>query len=304
MSGKIAGNVAGLARVRDEELAGEPAGRASGAGARALMESIVAEPRLPMGDVVAVRRRRRPLKLIVLGAVAAGLAVVLSLVLPLGGPVSVYANAAVTLRTGDDFIDVVITDPEAEAATFTEAFKAVGIDAEVRKIPVAPQFAGMLFGPATPGEFPLGTGVSVHTAESCASVWCGTISMSTRYKGRVFFGIGRPAAPGERYAAVSPLGVPEAVPEGLDVRGRPVGEVRAELERRGLKAEYVVLWLQADGSGTGYGVDAPYVKDDWTVEHVMQIASDTVRLDVKVGPGVPWESLPRTSPRPDPWWEE
>ncbi|NUP83782.1 MAG: hypothetical protein HOV96_40275 [Nonomuraea sp.] len=304
----MSGDIAGLARVRDEELAGEAVGRASGAGARALMTSITAEPRVVTGRPESVRRgvRSRPFKLLGLGVVVAGLAVVLSVALPIGGPVTQYANAAVTLRTGDDFVNVVVTDPEAEAATFTEAFRAVGIDAEVRKIPVAPQFAGMLFGPATPGDFPSGTGVSIRTAESCASVWCGTISMPTGYKGRIIFGIGRPAEPGERYAASSPVGVvPLPAPEGLDVRGRPAGEVRAELERRGLKTEYVVMWLEDDGSGTGYGVDAQYVKDDWTVEHVVQVASDAVRVDVKAGPGVPWESLPRTSERrPIPWWEE
>ncbi|MFI9592433.1 hypothetical protein [Nonomuraea sp. NPDC052265] len=294
--------IADLARLSDEELAGEPMGQASGAGARALMRSIMSEERVPVRSP----RRRAPRRTFVLGAVAAGLAAVLAVTLPIVGPATEYANAAVTLKTGDDFIDVTITDPEADAATFTEAFKAVGLDAQVRKIPVAPQYAGKLFGPATPGNFPPGTGVTVRTVETCASAWCGTVSMPTGYKGRIVFGIGRPAEPGERYAAIAPMGVPEEAPDGLDVRDRSVGEVRAELARRGLKVEYVVMWLKDDGSGTGYGVDAQYVKDEWTAEYALRIASDTVKLHVKAGPEVPPDSLPRSrpAPMPSPWWKE
>ncbi|MFI6175765.1 hypothetical protein ACIA8R_09545 [Nonomuraea sp. NPDC051191] len=300
-------NIADLARVGDEELAGEPVGQASGAGARALMRSIMSEERVPEERVPVRRARRRALRrTFVLGAVAAGLAAVLAVTLPIAGPATEYANAAVTLKTGDDFIDVAITDPEADSAAFAEAFKAVGLDAQVRKIPVASQYAGMLFGPATPGSFPPGTGVIVTKAGTCASVWCGTVSMPTGYKGRIVFGIGRPAAPGERYAVIAPPGVPEPVPDGLEVRGKSVGEIRAELARRGLKIEYVVMWMKADGTGRGYGVDAQYVKDDWTADRVMLIASDTVQLNVKAGPEVPRDSLPRSrpAPMPSPWWIE
>ena len=66
---------------------------------------------------------------------AVALAAALIVWVPVGGPVTEYANAAVTLRTGEDFITVTITDPEAEAETFAEAFRAVGLNAEVKKVP-------------------------------------------------------------------------------------------------------------------------------------------------------------------------
>ncbi|RSN07476.1 hypothetical protein DMB42_22765 [Nonomuraea sp. WAC 01424] len=292
-------NIADLARVRDDVLAGEPVGRASGAGARALMESITAEERGPVRSP----RRRAPRRMFLLGVVAAGLAAVLAVMLPLGGPATEYANAAVTLKTGDDFIDVVITDPEADAAIYTEAFRAVGLDATVQKIPVAPEYAGMLFGPATPGEFPSGTGVTVRGGETCASVWCGTVSMPTGYKGKVIFGIGRPARPGERYAARAPstIGVAADGVAGVKLTGKPVSHAKAELSRRGLKIEYVALWMKPDGSGGGYDVASEHVKDDWIVDSAIKVASDTVRMDVVVPADVPMDSLPRAARPPSGW---
>ncbi|MER6577463.1 hypothetical protein [Nonomuraea sp. NPDC001023] len=300
-------NIADLARVRDEELAGVPAGQASGAGARALMKSITSEPvtsePVTAGEPESVARRRGPRKVFLLGLVAAGLAAVLAVTLPIFGPVTEYANAAVTVKTGDDFIDVVITDPEAEAAAYTEAFRAVGLDATVKKIPVAPEYAGMLFGPATPGNFPPGTGVTVRGAESCASVWCGTISMPTGYQGKIVIGIGRPAAPGERYAAMAPstVGLAADGVAGVKLVGKPVSHARAELSRRGLKIEYVVMWSNPDGSGSGYDVAAEHVKDDWIVDSVMKVASDTVRVDAVASADVPKDSLPRADRPQDGW---
>ncbi|MFI7418810.1 hypothetical protein [Nonomuraea sp. NPDC049684] len=302
-------NIADLARVRDEELAGVPAGQASGAGARALMQSVTSEPVTSeqigaeeRASVVRLRRRG-PRKLFLLGAVAAGLAAVLAVTLPFFGPVTEYANAAVTVKTGDDFVDVVITDPEAEAAAYTEAFRAVGLDATVKKIPVAPEYAGMLFGPATPGSFPPGTGVTVRSVDSCPSAWCGTISMPTGYRGKLIIGIGRPAQPGERYAAGAPstVGVSADGVAGVKLVGKSVSDARAELSRRGLKIEYVVMWTKPDGSGSGYEVAAEHVEDDWIVESAIKVASDTVEVSVVAPADVPKDSLPRADRPQDSW---
>ncbi|MFI7610042.1 hypothetical protein ACIBP6_02245 [Nonomuraea terrae] len=295
-------NIADLARVRDEDLAGEPVGQASGAGARALMESIKEEAREP------VRRRVRARRSAGLGVVAAALAAALVVWSPFGGPATEYANAAVSLKSGDDFIEVVINDPEAEAEEFTEAFRAVGLDAEVRKAPVAPGDVGRLVGPITDGDFPPGTGVTVSTRmDGCASAWCGKVSMPVGFTGKVVFGIGRPAAPGERYAG--PVQVefdPDGgVLAGYKPRGKPVARVRADMERAGMKIDYVVMWLKPDGSGHGYHVEPQHVGDDWTVENVNRTASDAVTLDILAPDDVPADSLPQISPPPRPeWWKD
>ncbi|GAA4911710.1 hypothetical protein HD597_012194 [Nonomuraea thailandensis] len=305
-------NIADLARVRDEDLAGEPAGQASGEGARALMESITATGREPAG-----RRRVPPRRSVArsvargvgLGVVAAGLAAALVVWTPLGGPATEYANAAVSLRTGEDFVEVRINDPEADAATFTEAFRAVGLDAEVRKAPVAPQDVGKLVGPYTEGKFPPGTGITIHTyQEGCRSAWCGRVSMPVGLTGKVVFGIGRPAAPGELWSTPvqADFYADGGVVGGYDPRGRPVGQVRDTYERAGIeKISYVVMWVDPDGSGSGYDVDVAHVKDDWPVETAWRIASDAVAVHVAAPADVPKDSLPKIDgPRRSPWWKD
>ncbi|MFC4122623.1 hypothetical protein [Nonomuraea zeae] len=302
-------NIADLARVRDEDLAGDPVGQPSGAGARALMESIMAEEPPPARRPAGLTLRRG----LGLGALAAGLAAALIVAVPIVGPVTEYANAAVSVKSGADFIDVVINDPEAEAEAFTEAFRAVGLDAEVKKVPVDPHHAGELIGPATPGEFPPGAGVTISYSGDCASAWCGKITMPVRYTGKIIFGIGRPAEPGERYARsvqlipMPPPGTPDAFEgnQGYDGYHRPVSEVRAEMERRGMRISYVLAWFQPDGSGNGYRVDAARIKDDWLIESGRQVASDAVELTVAAPAEVPADSVPRAElPLPRGWWED
>ncbi|GAA3552086.1 hypothetical protein GCM10022419_035490 [Nonomuraea rosea] len=301
-------NIADLARVRDEDLAGDPVGQPSGAGARALMDSIMREEPPPARRAGRLTLRRG----LGLGALTAGLAAALVVGVPFVTPVTEYANAAVSVKSGEDFIDVVINDPEADAATFTEAFRAVGFDAEVKKVPVAPHQVGELIGPATTGQFPPGTGMTVSYAEHCASAWCGKVSMPVHYTGKIIFGIGRLAAPGERYAKsvqlipTPPPGTPDAVEgvEGFDGYRKPVSEARAEMERRGMKITYVLGWFAPDGSGSGYQVDAGQIKDDWLVESGRMVASDAVMLTVAAPADVPQDSVPRADvPPPQGWWE-
>ncbi|MEV1168189.1 hypothetical protein [Nonomuraea sp. NPDC049784] len=295
-------NIADLARVRDEQLAGDPVGQASGAGARALMESIMAEERVP-----ARRRAPRRGRWLALGAVTVAAAAVLVVGVPFGGPVTEYANAAVSVKAGDGYLEVAINDPEAEAEEFTKAFRAVGLDAEVKKAPVAPEDVGELVGPIMDGTFPPGMGVTTTWVENCASAWCGKVSIPVHFAGKVIFGIGRPAAPGEPYATAGQVSPPtDGEPDdGYRAHGKRVSEVRADMERLGLKISYVVMWLNPDGRGEGYHVEDAYIKDDWIVEDVRKTASDAVQVHVEAGPGVPLKSLPQASPLLAPeWWKD
>ncbi|MEZ7129176.1 hypothetical protein ACBR40_27910 [Nonomuraea sp. AD125B] len=306
-------NIADLARVRDEDLDGEPAGQASGAGARALMESIMETEREPVRSGrgrgrgrVAVRRG------LGLGLVAAGLAAALVVWTPFGGPATEYANAAVSLRAGDDgrtggeIIEVEINDPAADVGKFAEAFRAIGLDVDVRKAPVAPEDVGKLIGPAlVEGTYPKGGGIMISTREDgCRSVWCGKVSIPVGVTGRLVVGIGRPAAPGELYATPVQIDVaPGAgVIKGYRPRGKPVARVSADLKAAGMKVGYVVMWDNPDGTGGGYAVDPAHVKDEWLVEDVERIASDAVTVSVTAPAGLPKDSLPMIDPPASDWW--
>ncbi|WP_283139645.1 hypothetical protein [Rhizohabitans arisaemae] len=274
-------NIADLARVRDEDVARDPAGQVSGAGARALMESIMSEAREP----AAVPRRRSVVRRrLTLGAFAVALttALVVGFGWPRFGSVTEYANAAVSLKRTDDHLTVVVNDPNADTTTFVEAFRAVGLDAVVDRIPVPPQLVGKMFGPDLVGELPPGTGVSYRPEGPCGSAWCGEVTFSKGYTGKISLSIGREAAPGEPYARVSTVNetVDTSTVDGYPVRGKTVAEVRPELERRGLKIQYVLVQGNPDGTGVGTPVGPERIEDGHRVMMTRPYSSDTVVLHV------------------------
>ncbi|MEV0351593.1 hypothetical protein AB0H88_37975 [Nonomuraea sp. NPDC050680] len=274
-------NIADLARVRNEDVARDPAGQASGAGARALMDSIMSEEREP------ARRPRWHLPVrrgLALGAVAAGLAaaLVIGVGLPQGGPVTEYANAAVSLKMTDDYLTIAVNDPAADAAAFVEAFRAVGLDATVAKIPVPPQMVGKMFGPDLDGKFPPGTGVTYKPQRTCGAAWCGEVIFPAGFTGKISVSIGREAAPGEPYVGVSTVNetIDTTAVDGYRVIGKTVAEVRAELARRGLKVRYVLMRTNPDGSGVGTPVSSDRIGDDYIVSQAVPYSSDSVTLFV------------------------
>ncbi|WP_433224682.1 hypothetical protein [Microtetraspora malaysiensis] len=279
-------NLANLARLRDEDLAGQ----ASTAQARALMESIVSEERAP-ARVAPARRTRRALAL---GAVAVGLGVALAIGvgLPGNGPAARYANAAVSIERATDYFSVTVTDPAAAPGRFEEAFRAVGLNVTVKVIPVPPHEVGRLIGPVVPEGFRGPGSIGVQYVAPCAAAFCGKVWLPAHYSGRVVIGIGRAAAPGEPYAddIVDPP-TAEAL-DGYRSHGRTVAEVRDELRRRGLKVGYRLYWTIPDGGFFDQGVTADRIEDGWVVEGSRHSSSDTV--DLYVVPG------PEAGPAPDP----
>ncbi|MFC5822442.1 hypothetical protein [Nonomuraea insulae] len=291
-------NLTDLAHVRDEDLAGE----ASAPEARTLMHAIMSQGREP---VAAARPRPKVRRRLVVGfaslVTATAVAVGTGLV---GGPVTSYANAAVSIEKADDYFSVSITDPTADRHRFEEAFRAVGLNVTVKVIPAAPSDVGKLVGPIVPGGFKWHGSIGTQGITPCSSVFCAKVWMPADFPGRVVFGIGRPAKPGEPYAdngLVDPNG--EEALSGYASHGRTVAEVRAELNRRELKAGYRLLWMYKDDSDGGiswFDEAAPgsRVEDDWIVASTRFHSSDTV--DLYVTPGK--DAGPAPSPHPEPQW--
>ncbi|MGI5487165.1 hypothetical protein [Microtetraspora malaysiensis] len=279
-------NLTNLARLRDEDLAGQ----ASTAPARALMESIVSEERAP-ARVAPARRKRRALAL---GAVAVGLGVAVAIGVGLpGGPATRYANAAVTIERAPDYFSVTVTDPAADPGRFEEAFRAVGLNVTVKTIPVPPDEVGQLIGPFVPEGFRGPGSLGVQGVAPCAAAFCGKVWLPAHYSGRVMIGIGRAAAPGEPYAddrLFNPSG--EEALDGYRSHGRTVAEVRDELHRRRLKVGYRLYWTIPDGGFFDQRVTADRIKDGWVVQGSRHSSSDAV--DLYVVPG------PEAGPAPDP----
>ncbi|MED7929384.1 hypothetical protein SMD20_34435 [Nonomuraea sp. LP-02] len=291
-------NLADLARVRDENLIGE----ASAPEAQELMRAIMSEERKP---VTVTRPRRKVRRGLVLGlatmTAAAAVAVGTGLV---GGPVTSYANAAVSIEKTAEYFSVHITDPTADRRRFEEAFRAVGLNVTVKVVPVAPSDVGKLIGPVVPDGFKWHGSIGTQGITPCSSAFCAKVWMPADFPGRVVFGIGRPAEPGEPYVGDGPID-----PEGDEAlsgyisHGKTVADVRAELSRRGLKAGYRLLWTyrdKGDGGSSWFDEAAPEsrIKDDWIVASTRFHSSDTV--DLYVTPGK--DAGPVPSPHPEPQW--
>jgi hypothetical protein len=287
-------NLADLARVRDKDLAGE----ASAPEARTLMHAIMSEGREPVAEPSTRPKARRRLVVgIAALATAAAVAVGAGLV---GGPVTGYANAAVSIKKTDEYFSVSITDPTADRHRFEEAFRAVGLNVTVKVIPVAPKDVGKLIGPIVPDGFKWHGSIGTQEITPCSSAFCAKVWMPADFPGRVVFGVGRPAKPGEPYVDESPVDTEEGEEalSGYTSHGKTVAEVRAELIRRELKAGYRLVWQHQDGGWSEEAAPERRVKDDWTVLGTRFHSSDTV--DLYVIPGK--DAGPAPSPRPEPQW--
>ncbi|NUW33509.1 hypothetical protein HTZ77_19035 [Nonomuraea sp. SMC257] len=286
-------NLADIARVHDRDLAGE----AAAPEAQGLMHAIMSEER---ERLAVARPRRRVGRGLVLGLAATATAVAIAVGAGLvGGPATSYANAAVSIKKTDEYFSVNITDPTADRRRFEEAFRAVGLNVTVKVIPVAPSEVGKLIGPIVPGGFMWHGSIGTQSIEPCSSAFCAKVWMPADFPGRVVFGVGRPARPGEPYVDEGPGGPEgEEALSGYVSHGKAVADVRAELRRRGLKAGYRLMWQYSDGGWFDEAVPASRVKGAWTVASTRFSSSDTVDLYVTAGK----DAGPAPSPHPQPQW--
>jgi hypothetical protein len=270
---------------------GAPHAPDQGPGARELRAAIMATPvprrrlsRLLGGRAGGLRRARWPV--LASAVTAAAVAVAIGVGLPSGGPATEYANAAVSVKKADGHFSFTITDLAADRRRFEEAFRAVGLNVTVKIVPAAPDMVGNLFGPIVPGGFKWHGSVGVQRVTPCASAFCGKVWMPSDFPGRVVFGVGRPAKPGEAYTDDRPYDAAgEESLNGYKVHGKTVKTARAEMHRRGLKVGYRLLWSYPDGGSFEQPVPAYRIKDDWIVNGSRDHSSDTVDLYVKPGPG-------------------
>ncbi|MEV1248800.1 hypothetical protein [Nonomuraea sp. NPDC049750] len=274
-----------LARVNDEQLAGQ----ASGAGARALLAAIAEEKPGTAAATVGRRapRSRRARRLLVGLAATAALAtaVVMGPVLleRNAGTASSYANAAIDIELrGDEYI-ARIKDPFADHALYAEAFQAIGLHIGLEPIPASPTQVGAIvrygFAGTTMADR-LGGGLE---PAGCALGHDGcflTVTVSKGFNGRGVFYLGRPAKPGEKYQAFGDAGRKGEMLEGYDADGRTVGKVAAEARRRGLRVVFRIIEPNPDGNGFGMNPAKQLAKvgDHWYVWAAEPEQDGTVRL--------------------------
>ncbi|MDR8414653.1 hypothetical protein MTP10_38745 [Nonomuraea sp. 3-1Str] len=275
-----------LARVRDEELAG----RASGAGARALLASVTATDPADLLDPATVpgagrgRLRTRPMVVGTLAAAALAAAIVIgpSFVDTGSGPATSYANSAIEIeRRGGSWI-AKVRDPFADHALYGEAFRAVGVDLDMELVPVTPDRVGEIvqFGGQDTNDKAIGGGAEPEGCtigqEGCFMV----VSVEEGFTGHGTLKFGRPARPGEVYQSHGPATRKGGMLAGVRVDERPVREVLAEVRRRGLKAVFQII--EPNPGGDGYGMNparqSEKVGGDWIVWEAEAHQEGVVRL--------------------------
>ncbi|WP_101790153.1 hypothetical protein [Nonomuraea indica] len=274
-----------LARVRDEDLAG----RASGAGARTLLAAITAT-----GDPGAVRergarpRRRRARRLLagalvtaaVVSAVAAGPGLLGERV----GTATSFANAAMEIELRGDYWVAEVRDPFARHHEYAEAFRAVGLDIDMRLLPVSPSQVGRIVRMGFSGGQGRSKGIGGDREPAGCTFGQGEcrlkVTVGRDFTGKGVLYLGRAARPGERYQSSGAATRKGEMLAGFRVDERPVGEVVAEARLRGLRVVFQVIDPNEDGNG--YGVDPRArhepVADDWIVWEAEAEQPGVVRL--------------------------
>lgn len=267
-----------LARVRDEDLAG----RASGAGARTLLAAVTAgEPPVQEHRVRHPRRTRR----LVVGALATA-ALAAAVVVGPGflreGSSTSYANSAMKVELRGDYWIATVRDPFADHRLYAEAFRAVGLDISLELVPVAPGRVGQVvkMSGGTGPSLGLGGGLEPEGCTVGEGDCALTVEVGRDFTGKGVLYLGRMAKPGERYQSHGPATAKGEILAGVRVDERTVGEVRAEVDKRGLKTVYQIIKPSPDGNGFGVDPDAQDqpVGDDWIVWEAESDQEGVVRL--------------------------
>ncbi|MFI6512394.1 hypothetical protein ACIBCT_32720 [Streptosporangium sp. NPDC050855] len=285
-----------LARVRP----GQPVGDPSDPEARTLLALITAEePATAVGEPYRARHhrarhhgpRRLVLGLAAAAVLATGIVVGPSLLENGRGVATSYASSEIEIRReGDEYV-ALIKDPYADHQKYREAFKALGLDVEVRIVPVAPrkvgqEVTGLQGGVRESGERTSPSGMEGRDGKPCTAQQKGcylVLRIPADLTGKAYLRLGRQAGPGEVYDEDGEM---TATTEGGSLAGyrvdeKTVGEVVPEIEKRGLKVTYLIMTV-GPGNPGGFGIDpnrqsAPVGKD-WIVWEAEEAASDTVRL--------------------------
>jgi hypothetical protein len=196
MNESLEARVSGLARVRDEDLAGWPHSE----GARTLLAGLLAEP--PPRRVA--RTRRLILVAAAVVAVTAGAVAVPGMLGTGTVPAASYRGSAIDVVREGDFFVARIKDPLADSARYAEAFRALGKDVDIELVPVSPKLVGRVLqasldgaGQASTDLVPTGTGPVDCVAQPGRCTLVVRISADTT--GPVRYLLGRSALPGESY---------------------------------------------------------------------------------------------------------
>ncbi|MER7369849.1 hypothetical protein [Nonomuraea wenchangensis] len=269
------------ARVLDEDLAG----RASTAGADALLAEIVSLERTPARRRLLPSPRRALLGVAAVAVLAGAIVVGPSL---FGASEQVYASQAVTIdRVGDEYA-FYFTEGNPDPAELKKAFHQVGLDnLTVSLVPVSPRMpAGSVFGfeKSDPDARATFAGDSCpERVEDCITAFRVTADI----RGPAKVSLGRPAKPGEKYAFPADASWPGEALAGVNLQGRSAAQAAGVVREHRLKVAYELDWpLPNDEKGTRFEKDVPASRIDpgWQVARAESYNDGVIVLHVVPGP--------------------
>ncbi|WP_214325956.1 hypothetical protein [Nonomuraea sediminis] len=240
--------------------------------------------------------RRRGVRRLLLGvtvtaALAAGVVIGPSVLGGGHGTATSYASSEIEIeREGEEYL-ARIKDPYADHEKYHQAFLALGLDVDVRIVPVAPtkvgqEVTGIEGGVRASGKsWTSASGMEDREGKPCSAQQKNcylVLRVPADLTGKASLRLGRQAKPGERYdeggqqAATSKAGVLA----GYRVDEKTVREVLPEITKRGLKITYLIIepYPGNPGGFTEVSEQSTPVGKDWVVWEAEQVASDTVRL--------------------------
>jgi hypothetical protein len=253
-------------------------------------------------------RRRLLIGLPIAGALAvAGLAAV-SLASPgqKVGPLTVgppRAQAAVmSITRHGGYLDVIVTNPLADARRYREVFAKLGLNITLTLVPASPSLVGTLVYYQT-------TGVQITPITAVGKCWTGGggsvcpvgVRVPLDFKGTAVLTFGRAARPGELYATTGPVTAPGEAMHGMNFVGKTAAAVIVMLAARHVTVgDY---WFQ---NARCEGVNRKSLPGSWYVTGANPWAPGEVSLQVsKTWPaptcaatGTPVRSSPSPSPSP------
>ncbi|MEV1244456.1 hypothetical protein ACIBO2_24860 [Nonomuraea sp. NPDC050022] len=269
------------ARVLDEDLAG----RASTAGADALLAEIVLLEQEPARRRLTPSPRRALLGLAAAVVLAGGFVVVPSL---FKGAEQVYASQAVTIDRDGDWYNFYITDGDPDPAELEKAFRKAGLDnITVKLIPVSPQQREPVVGfDKTDPDARMSSTLSNcgERVEGCLTAF----GVTADIKGSAEFHLGRPAKPGEKYAYPADASWPGEALAGVKLQGRSVAEAVQVVREHDLKVAYELDWpLRGGDKGVRFeqGVPASRIDSSWKVATAETYNDGVITLHVEPGAG-------------------
>ncbi|MET7463446.1 hypothetical protein [Nonomuraea sp. NPDC005501] len=208
--------------------------------AREMMNEIMdAEP----APAARPRRRWRPLVALPVAAALAAAAWIVPSAL------NSTPAAALDVKEEGGYFVIAVKDLYASPKVYEAQLKSLGLNVDLRVVPATPAFEGELsmdtpdWKPMTP--FPYRDKImSIDRPEGCVGVGrtCPIgLKIAKDFTGSAGVRLGRAARPGEQYEISGSLTAVREPMNCVPFYGRPVGEVRAELKKRGVTVdEYAI----------------------------------------------------------------